>query len=68
MKHETNPLCRLLGLDRMREIMQRTPMGRWGNADEVSSVVAFLCMKCASYITSQIIAVDGGFTANGWMT
>ncbi|CAM9552051.1 unnamed protein product [Ascophyllum nodosum] len=51
-----------------RAIIQRTPMGRWADPDEVSGVVAFLCMKCASYITSQVIAVDGGFTANGWMT
>lgn len=43
-------------------------MGRWAEADEVSALVAFLCMRGAGYITSQVIAVDGGFMANGWMT
>lgn len=43
-------------------------MGRWADADEVSGIVAFLCMRGAGYITSQVISTDGGFTANGWMT
>ena len=53
---------------RVESIIQRTPMGRWADADEVSGVVAFLCMRGAGYITSQVISTDGGFTANGWMT
>ncbi|KAI3871489.1 hypothetical protein MKW98_011544 [Papaver atlanticum] len=44
----------------------RTPMGRMGNPNEVSSLVAFLCLPAASYITGQIICVDGGFTVNGF--
>ena len=52
----------------MEAIIQRTPMGRWADADEVSGIVAFLCMRGAGYITSQVISTDGGFTANGWMT
>ncbi|CAM9938157.1 unnamed protein product, partial [Hapterophycus canaliculatus] len=55
-------------LSKVKEIVQRTPMGRWADADEVSGLVAFLCMKGAGYITSQVVATDGGFTANGWMT
>ncbi|KAG4985321.1 hypothetical protein JHK86_033012 [Glycine max] len=43
----------------------RTPLGRFGEGDEVSSVVAFLCLPAASYVTGQIICVDGGFTVNG---
>lgn len=53
---------------RVEAIIQRTPMGRWADADEVSGIVAFLCMRGAGYITSQVISTDGGFTANGWMT
>ncbi|KAJ9545737.1 hypothetical protein OSB04_025444 [Centaurea solstitialis] len=43
----------------------RTPMKRLGEANEVSSLVAFLCLPAASYITGQTIAIDGGFTVNG---
>ncbi|CAH8383343.1 unnamed protein product [Eruca vesicaria subsp. sativa] len=43
-----------------------TPLGRVGEANEVSSLVAFLCFPAASYITGQTICVDGGFTINGF--
>ncbi|ERN00954.1 hypothetical protein AMTRI_Chr04g187530 [Amborella trichopoda] len=47
-------------------IIARTPMRRMGEPEEVSSLVAFLCLPAASYITGQIICVDGGMTVNGW--
>jgi len=43
-----------------------TPLRRVGEANEVSSLVAFLCLPAASYITGQTICVDGGFTINGF--
>uniref|UniRef100_J3LWB6 Uncharacterized protein n=1 Tax=Oryza brachyantha TaxID=4533 RepID=J3LWB6_ORYBR len=48
------------GTDFVREDMARTPMRRVGKPEEVSSLVAFLCMPTASYITGQIICVHGG--------
>jgi 3-oxoacyl-[acyl-carrier protein] reductase len=42
------------------EITARIPMKRMGTPEEVAAVVAFLCSSGASYITGQIIAVNGG--------
>ncbi|KAL4188684.1 hypothetical protein AMTRI_Chr08g161640 [Amborella trichopoda] len=46
--------------------IERTPMRRIGKPEEVASLVAFLCMPAASYITGQVICVDGALTVNGW--
>jgi len=48
-----------------RETISRIPMGRIGEPEEIASLVAFLCMPAASYITGQVICVDGGWTVNG---
>ncbi|PAN43606.1 hypothetical protein PAHAL_8G249600 [Panicum hallii] len=42
--------------------MARLPMGRIAEPEEVASMVAFLCMPAASYMTGQVICVDGGRT------
>ena len=41
--------------------LAQIPMGRWGTPDEVSLPVCFLLSDAASYITGQIISVNGGF-------
>ncbi|KAK7373778.1 hypothetical protein VNO80_07198 [Phaseolus coccineus] len=44
-------------------VTSKIPSGRIGDANKVSSLVAFLCLPAASYITGQILCVDGGFTS-----
>jgi glucose 1-dehydrogenase len=41
-------------------IMSRTPLGRIGEPDEIGNVVAFLASEAASYMTGQVLYVDGG--------
>ena len=43
-----------------RAILSRTPMGRFGDIDEVASIALFLASDDASYITGQCIYADGG--------
>ncbi|KAE8729456.1 Tropinone reductase-like protein [Hibiscus syriacus] len=50
----------------LEEVYSRTPLRRLGDPTEVSSLVAFLCMPASSYITGQIICVDGGMSVNGF--
>ncbi|KAH9617678.1 hypothetical protein KSS87_003603 [Heliosperma pusillum] len=50
----------------LKDIKTRVPLGRGGEANEISSVVAFLCMPAASYVTGQTIFVDGGYSINGF--
>ncbi|CAI9113395.1 OLC1v1013990C1 [Oldenlandia corymbosa var. corymbosa] len=50
----------------LEKSISRTPLRRHGEPEEVSSLVAFLCLPAASYITGQIIGVDGGMMAYGF--
>ncbi|MDV3469878.1 SDR family oxidoreductase [Stenotrophomonas sp. C3(2023)] len=48
------------------QVIERTPMRRIGEPQEVASAVAFLCLPASSYVTGECIAVDGGFLRNGF--
>ena len=55
----------LNGTERGREILMRTPMKRFGNAEELVGAAIFLASDAASFITGQSIAIDGGYLASG---
>ena len=46
-----------------QDIISRTPMGRWGDADEVAAAIHFLASSESSYITGAELFVDGGWMA-----
>jgi len=53
------------GTPRGEELLLRTPMGRFGQAREIVGAAVFLASEAASFVTGQILAVDGGFLASG---
>ena len=44
-------------------VERRTPAGRWGDAQELAGAAVFLTSSASTYVTGQILYVDGGFTA-----
>lgn len=55
----------ILGSPRGQELLMRTPMGRFGKAEELVGAAVLLASDGASFITGQTIAVDGGYLASG---
>lgn len=51
--------------ERLNRILNRTPLNRIGQPEEIAAVVSFLAMNKSSYVTGQNIAVDGGFLIKG---
>ncbi|MDV7695612.1 SDR family oxidoreductase [Chryseobacterium soli] len=49
--------------ERSIKVIAKTPMGRFGDAEELNGAVQFLCSDAASFITGALLPVDGGFSA-----
>ena len=51
--------------ERGREFLLRTPMRRFGRVEELAGAAVFLASEAASFVTGEILTVDGGFLASG---
>jgi 2-deoxy-D-gluconate 3-dehydrogenase len=58
----TDMTTNLQGTDYEKEILARTPAGRWGLTDDVKGPAVFLASDASNFVTGQVLAVDGGFS------
>ena len=57
----TKPLMK--DIERSKAILSRIPMGRWGDATDISGAAVFLASQAATYITGHVLVIDGGWLA-----
>jgi NAD(P)-dependent dehydrogenase (short-subunit alcohol dehydrogenase family) len=50
---------------RGKELLMRTPMARFGKTEELIGAAVYLASDAASFVTGQVLVVDGGFLASG---
>jgi NAD(P)-dependent dehydrogenase (short-subunit alcohol dehydrogenase family) len=51
--------------DRGRELLMRTPMGRFGKTEELVGSAIYLASDASTFVTGEVLVVDGGFLASG---
>lgn len=56
----TRPVKDMPDMD--RAVIERTPLGRWGQPADIAGAALYLCSEQASFITGQTLIVDGGYT------
>ncbi|HLQ43168.1 MAG TPA: SDR family oxidoreductase, partial [Planctomycetaceae bacterium] len=56
----TQPL--VVDTNRSQQILDRTPLRRWGHPEDVAGPVLFLCSPAAAFLTGVILPVDGGYS------
>ena len=49
--------------DRGNTIIRNTPMGRFGDADELNGAIHYLCSEASKFVTGIVVPIDGGFSA-----
>jgi len=47
------------------KVLARTPVGRWGQPDDMAGIAVFLSSRASDFITGTAIPVDGGYSAQG---
>jgi 3-oxoacyl-[acyl-carrier protein] reductase len=59
----TTDMVKQLSEETRLQILNRIPLGRFGSPEDVAEAVLFLCSEGASYITGQVLSIDGGLIA-----
>ena len=49
--------------DRGQRVLNKTPMGRFGDPEEMAGPVIWLCSEAASFVNGAVIPVDGGLSS-----
>ena len=49
--------------DRGQRVLDKTPMARYGQPEEMAGAVIWLCSDAASFVNGAVIPIDGGFSA-----
>ena len=51
----------MLGEETIRDLVEQTPLGRLGRPEDIAEAVVYLASDKASFVTGQVLAVDGAF-------
>ena len=53
-------MVKVLGEETLKDLAEQTPLGRLGKPEDIADVATFLASDMSSYVSGQVIQVDGG--------